>query len=493
MKLKELIRHLPDCKVFGSQEIDITGICTNSKEVSCGDLFIARKGLKHDGKEFIFEAICKGAKAVVANQYDPSINGIAQVIAPITPSTESELADLFYGHPSEKLLTIAITGTNGKTTMSFILKHILDSCMGQCGLIGTIEYNTGRMRKKATRTTPDVVANHKMLQEMIEAGCSSVVMEVTSHALDQGRVDKIDFDIAVFSNLTLEHLDYHRTMENYGTAKKILFDRLGREKGIKERRKWAVVNLDSNWSEYMLRNCMADVISYGIEQAADLRAEEIEFLASGTRVVLSYQEKNLTCFFPFVGRFNVYNCLGAMAAALSQGIPLEKIAESLLSVPPIPGRLQPVFNVLNLKIYVDFAHKPEALLNALMTLNEIKEKQGKLFVVFGCGGDRDRLKRPKMAQACERYADKAIVTNDNPRTEDPMQICEEIVKGFSRPGFFHIELDRRRAIKKAIESATLDDIILIAGKGHETEQIFEHQIISFDDCKIAEEICAEIF
>ena len=398
----------------------------------------------------------------------------------------------YYEHPSQELLMTGITGTNGKTTTSFIIKNLLDSFIGSCGLIGTIEYLIGNHRYQATRTTPDVTTNHKMLREMLLQGCRSAVMEVTSHALDQGRVDKIEFDIAVFSNLTLDHLDYHGTMENYGSAKKKLFEMLGKEKSHKQRAKWAIVNQDSPWTSFMLQGCLANVLSYGIDQPADLQASNIRLEQQETKALISYQGQSFECTWPLVGRFNVYNCLAAMAVPLSQNIPLENIVNHMANMKFVRGRLQLVNNCLGLKIYVDFAHSDDALLNVLATLKEVLPSKGRLIVVFGCGGDRDRSKRPKMAEACEKYADLAIITSDNPRSEDPHQICEEVSTGFTRQDVYQIECDRKAAIQKAIVIASSEDMILIAGKGHETYQIFAHKTIEFDDCKVAAEICTQL-
>lgn len=492
MKLKKLLKDLPECQVKGSKDILVTGISANSKLIAPGNLFIAKKGKTYDGGHYIPEAIQAGASVIATDLFDPSLKQVVQIIHPHLSSIEGALAANYYQHPSQALLMVGITGTNGKTTTSFIIKNLLDCFIGPCGLIGTIEYIVGEHRYQATRTTPDVTTNHKMLREMVSQGCRSAVMEVTSHALDQGRVDKIDFDIAIFSNLTLDHLDYHGTMENYGNAKKKLFDQLGREKSKKKQAKWAIVNQDSPWTPHMLQGCSANILSYGIDNQADLKASNICLEQQGTRATLTYRGQSMNCYWPLVGRFNVYNCLAAMAVGLSQDLPLETVIAYMSKMTFVRGRLQPVENQLGLQIYVDFAHSDDALLNVLATLKEVKTQLGRLIVVFGCGGDRDRTKRPKMAEACESYADLSIVTSDNPRSEDPQKICEEIVAGFSNPNTYLIEIDRRAAIQKAIELARPDDMILIAGKGHETYQVFAHKTIEFDDCKVAADICAHL-
>lgn len=492
MKLKILLNELSGYEVKGSKEIFITGISANSKHIAPGNLFIAKKGKTYDGGEYIREAIEAGAHAIATDLYHPDLEQVVQIIHPNIASIESSLATNYYRHPSEKLLMIGITGTSGKTTTSYIIKNLLEYFLGHCGLIGTIEYIVGEHRYHATHTTPDVVNNHKMLHEMVTQGCRSAVMEVTSHALDQGRIDKIDFDVAVFTNLTHDHLDYHGSMESYGKAKKQLFDRLGNEKGKKKGKKWAIVNQDSPWTPYMLEGCSANILSYGIDHPADLRATHISLEQNGTRAQVTYRDQTVNCYWPLAGRFNVYNCLAAMAVCLTQGISLDFMSSRMSQVSFIRGRLQPVKNALGLKIYVDFSHKLDALKNVLETLKEIKSDKGRLIVVFGCGGDRDRLKRSKMAEVCENYADSCIVTSDNPRSEDPRTICEEIVAGFINPRIYQVEIDRQIAIKKAIESAQPNDIVLIAGKGHETTQIFAHKTIEFDDCRVAADICAQL-
>lgn len=383
---------------------------------------------------------------------------------------------------------VGITGTNGKTTTSFIVRHLLNQLDAPSGLIGTIEYIIGKQRYQATRTTPDVLSNHKMLREMVSHGCQTAVMEVTSHALEQGRVDSIDFDVAIFTNLTLDHLDYHGTMEKYCQAKNKLFRSLQNVPSKKKTwKKTAVVNIDSPWHEKITEGCQAQILTYSTVQPADLQATNITLTSEGTVFNLKYNGQVYHCQSPLVGRFNVYNCLGAIGAALCKGISIEKVIAQLKTIPPVNGRLQPVPNRLNTKIYVDFAHSDDALANVLECLNELKT--GRIITVFGCGGNRDQTKRPKMAQVSEKFSDLSIVTSDNPRTETPDKIASEIVKGFKRQDTYFVELDRRVAIEKAIRLAGPQDIVLIAGKGHETYQIFAHKTIEFDDVKEASLIC----
>ncbi len=498
MKLNKLLKDIPVTQIKGSKDLDITGVCANSKLVAPGNLFIARKGKAKDGSFFIPEAVAAGAVAVVSDIYDPLLSKhVTQVIHPDITILEGLIAANYYRFASQELFMVGITGTNGKTTTSFLVKHILDNIDGACGLIGTIEYITGQHRYQATRTTPDAASTQKMLREMVLQGCRSAVMEVTSHALDQNRVDQIDFDTAVFTNLTLDHLDYHQSMENYAEAKHKLFLRLDPSKHKKANPfgKTAIVNADSNWHKRMLEGCKARIITFAIDSDADLKAENIELSSSGTTLVLNYRGQKARLDWPLVGRYNIYNCLAATAVGLSRQLPLDSIAKTLASVPAVPGRLEVIPNPLGLKIYVDFAHTDDALKNILECLNEFKK--GRLIVVFGCGGNRDASKRPRMAKVCESHADIVIVTSDNPRHEDPSDIARQIVAGFStsphdssrKGASYMVELDRQAAIEKAIDMATPDDVILIAGKGHETHQIFAHKTIEFDDRKMARQLC----
>ena len=488
IKLKRLLKDLPVNCVKGSKDISITGICSNSKLAGPGYLFIAKKGMNDDGARYIPEAISAGASAVLTDIYNPSLKNITQIIHSNVACIESALAASYYQNPSHELFMVGITGTNGKTTTSFLIRHLLDQFNGPCGLIGSIEYIIGSYRYRATHTTPDVVANHKMLREMIAQGCRSAVMEVTSHALMQDRVEKIDFDVAVFSNLTLDHLDYHHTMDNYCSAKNRLFRTLGQFKG--KNVKMAIINADSPWSGKITEGCQTACLTYGIQNRADLRASNIRLGMHGTELDISYQNKTLSCAWPLIGRFNVYNVLSAMGVGLSKGLSLEEIVDKISTISSIQGRLQAVENDLNLKIFVDFAHTDDALLNVLETLSELKK--GRIITIFGCGGDRDKTKRPKMAAVSERYSDISIVTLDNPRSENPESICQDIVKGFTRRDSYMIELDRHSAIKKAIQMASTNDIILIAGKGHEAYQIFSHKTIEFDDAQVAASICLQM-
>lgn len=486
MKLKKLLKDIPIASVKGSREVEITGICANSKLVSPGSLFVAKKGRVDDGNQYISEAVSAGAAAVLTDIYDPSLKNVVQIIHPNAAQIEGAIAAQYYQFPSEQLFMVGITGTNGKTTTAFLIKHLLDKLKLPCGLMGTIEYIIGDHRYHAVRTTPDVHTNHKLLREMCLNGCRAAVMEVTSHAMDQGRVAHIHYDVAIFTNLSLDHLDYHRSMEKYCEAKNLLFRSLGTGK---KKSAHAVVNVDSPWHKQILEGCKAKLLTYGIENSADLRASNIHMEGKGNHFDVTFGGKTVTFFSPLVGRFNIYNCLAAIAVGMIRGESLETLSQLLPTFPSVAGRLEPVPNNLDIKIYVDFAHSDDALVNVLQCLREFKK--GRLITVFGCGGDRDRTKRPKMAQAAEEGSDICIVTSDNPRSENPEAICQEIVAGFKNPKNHLVEPDRYAAIEKAIVLAEPGDMILIAGKGHEKYQIFAHKTIEFDDSKIAAQICVK--
>lgn len=474
MKLKYLLKDLP-VTVEGSKEIEITGITANSKQVAPGNLFLAKKGLTYDGTKFIPDAIAAGAVAVVTDSYDPFFNCV-QVISSDIPSIEAALASRFYSYPAEKLFLVGITGTNGKTTTSYLVKHLLAQEKELCGLIGTIEWIIGETILPSTHTTPDVITLTKLFYDMASHECQSAVMEVSSHALVQGRVQGVPFDVAIFTNLTLDHLDYHGTIENYAAAKAQLFSMLSKE-GC------AIYNIDDPWHRRMLQDCCAQRLSYGFSDRADLRASHVALNADGMQFVIEYQNRMMAVSSPLIGRFNVYNLLAAIGVGIARHFPLEAIIENLKSFKKVAGRLERVSNARGLNVFVDYAHTDDALRNVLETLQEFKT--GKIITVFGCGGDRDASKRPKMASVAEAFSDFVIVTTDNPRQEDPKEIIRQILPGFTQPDRFTVTVDRREAIHQAIALAKAEDIVLIAGKGHETYQIFSHQTELFDDREVA--------
>jgi len=483
MKLKKLLSGISVEAVKGSKEVEITGICTSSASAHPGSLFIAKKGRTHDGTKFIPEAINAGSVAVVTDIYDPFLQNIVQIIHPNPAEIEPELLAAFYEKAAEKLFLVAVTGTNGKTTCAYLIRHLLEGMGKPCGLIGTIEKIVGKHHFPSTLTTSDLSTNYKLFYEMVSQGCTSAVMEVSSHALDQKRVYTLDFDAAIFTNLTQDHLDYHKTMEEYAAAKAKLFASLGSySKSLKAKEpKIAILNADSPWAPRMAQECQVPILTYGLEKPADLMPKHIRLEPKGTECIMTYQGEEAFFACDLIGRFNVYNCLAALALGLSCGGNLKEMCHILNSFKAAPGRLQRVSD----HIFVDYAHTDDALKNVLETLREIKK--GRLILVFGCGGNRDMAKRPKMGKVAEELADAVIVTSDNPRLEDPTEIIAQVLKGFSDKSTACVEVDRKSAIEKAIRMAAPEDIVLIAGKGHENYQIFADKTIAFDDVAIAHE------
>ena len=462
MKLKKLIKGL-NIKVKGSREIEITGICSHSQFVTPGNVFIAKRGKTFDAAAFIPEAIRTGAVAILTDIYNPFLQGVTQLITPELEEMEAIFAKRYYETEKSPLYTIGITGTNGKTTTAYLIHHLVPDF----GLMGTIETIIGKDRFANPLTTVDVVTNHKTFRDMREQGLKGVVMEVTSHALDQNRVSGIDFDSGIFTNLSQDHLDYHKTLGNYFKAKQKLFENCHQ----------TIYNRDDPWSEQIERGG----ITFGIDRSSDLQAKNLRFSLEKTTFDLHYEGTITPIEVPLIGKFNVYNVLAALAAALSKGEPVKSVREKLLTFPGVIGRLERIGNPKGLHVFVDFAHTPEALASVLQTLHGLK--MGKILTVFGCGGERDREKRPKMGAIAEKYSDVLIITSDNPRFEDPQLICQEIAAGLSKAPW--IEVDRKVAIERAISMAKGEDLVLIAGRGHESFQKIRGRIIPFDDREVA--------
>lgn len=478
MKLRKLIADLSIEVYKGGQDIEVTGLCIHSKLVAPGNLFIAKKGSCDDGNKYIEEAIQSGAAAILTDMRNPFLKEVVQLIHPAPAAIEAELAARYYGFLSKSLFTVGITGTNGKTTTSYLIKHFLDHLGLPCGLIGTIEYIMGSHRFEAKLTTPDSITNQKLLKEMVKQGCRSAVMEVSSQGLAQGRTKYIDFNVAIFTNLTQDHLDYHGTMEAYASEKAKLFREL-------DPTSIAIVNEESEWTSFLMKECRAPLLTYGFSPNADLYADAISLSDSKSIFRVHYRSQEALFTSDLIGRYNILNCLCAIGTCLSKGFDLDKLPPILKSFQSVPGRLEKVENLRQLPIFVDYAHTPDALEKVLNCLREIKK--GKIITVFGCGGDRDRGKRPKMGQVAALGSDFTIITSDNPRSEIPQKICSEIAAGFNHANF-SIIVDRKEAIAQAIEMASSKDLILIAGKGHETYQHFSFQTIPFDDRKVAQEI-----
>lgn len=473
-RIAHIRKILPNVSIYGDDTQEILGLSENSKEMCPGYVYFARKGIKHDGKQFVQEAIDKGAVAIVLEAYDPSI-ALTQIVHSSVVEAESAIADWFFGSCSKNIYLVGITGTCGKTTTSYIVKQFFENLGFPCGLIGSVEYIAGSFKKSASRTTPDNIMNQFLLADMVHSGMECCAMEVTSHAMLQGRVENLSFRVGVFTNITHEHLDYHKTMEQYIAAKNLFFRSLPEDA-------YAIVNIDDPRYKEVLDGCKASFLSYGIEKQADLMAKDIQ----GSSFILSYRKDAQRVQIPLVGRFNIYNTLAAIGVLLTKGIPFEKIISVLPQIKAPPGRLEQVYNSCGFSIFVDHAHKEDALAKVLPVLREATK--GKLITVFGCGGDRDRFKRPKMAKVVESFSDLAIVTSDNPRSEDPEAIIEEIITGFSQKKY-EVYPDREQAIFRAIQIADTDDCILIAGKGDEKQQIFARNTIPFDDVVVAQRGC----
>ncbi len=481
MQLKTLAAALPTRQVIGTIDRAVESIAYDSRRVQRNGLFVALRGEKADGHEFIGSAIEKGASVIVTEREEQH----PRVTCLVVEDTRAALADLsanFYGHPAWKLKLAAVTGTNGKTTTTFLIKHICEKAGLRCGLIGTVRYEIGERILPAIRTTPESLDLQELLAQIVNAGCRAAAMEVSSHALAQDRTRGLEWNVAVFTNLTQDHLDFHGTMESYFDSKAKLFSRLGSQE--KKRKPVAIVNIDDRYGEQLLKKIdqRVAVVTYGRSVRADFRASNYRVEFSGSSYQLDAHGKSYLVRVPLIGGFNVANSVAALAAANAMGISLRGAVLSLGKSPQVPGRLELVPAKRQFQVFVDYAHTPDALRNVLKTLRELEPYR--LIVVFGCGGNRDREKRPLMGEMVDRHADYAIVTSDNPRKEDPNAIIVEIEKGF-RSSHYEKMVDRTQAIDRAITLAQPRDIVLIAGKGHENYQEFADHTVPFDDIQVA--------
>ncbi|AMA72568.1 UDP-N-acetylmuramoyl-L-alanyl-D-glutamate--2,6-diaminopimelate ligase [Aneurinibacillus thermoaerophilus] len=480
MQLEQLLAPLALWRATGNVKTNITGIEVDSRKVKPGDLFICLPGFTVDGHDFAVKAVERGAVAVLA-QREVSVH-VPVVYVPDTKRAMAVLADRFFGHPTQHMKIIGVTGTNGKTTTTYLIERILGEAGHPTGIIGTIEMRLGDEVREVKNTTPEALDLQRAFRWMKDKGAEYAAIEVSSHALDMGRVRGVRFATGVFTNLTQDHLDYHKTMENYLQAKGLLFSQLGNEYD-NERMKYAVLNADDPASETFARITPAQIITYGIRNAADVRARDILITANGTRLTIDTFVGSMTLTLRMIGNFNIYNALAATAACLVEGIPLEQIKATLEKVEGVRGRFERVDAGQDFTVIVDYAHTPDSLENVLKTIREFAE--GKVYCIVGCGGDRDRTKRPIMASIAARYADVAVITSDNPRSEDPKAIIDEMVAGLIADGVneerYFTRVDRREAIREAIHRAAPSDVVLIAGKGHETYQILKDKTIHFDD------------
>ncbi|WP_445488418.1 UDP-N-acetylmuramoyl-L-alanyl-D-glutamate--2,6-diaminopimelate ligase [Niallia sp. 03133] len=485
MQLKQLLKSLQPYTPYIGEDVDILSIENDNRKVKQGSLFICIKGFTVDGHNFAQNAYEAGAVAVIAEK---SLNlPIPVIVVKDTKKASSILADAFYSHPTQKLQLIGITGTNGKTTTSHLVEAILKEAKQKTGIIGTMYTKINDEIQETKNTTPEPVALQKIFHQMIESGVETAVMEVSSHALVEGRVFGCDYDVAVFTNLSQDHLDYHGTMEDYKRAKGLLFTRLGNTFSA-EKPKYAILNNDDTCSKEYSEQTTALVLTYGIDNDADVSAENISITASGTSFLLHTPIGDYPVCIKMVGKFSVYNALASIATGIVCGIPIELIITAIEKVEGVSGRFETVDAGQDFSVIVDYSHTPDSLENALKTVKQFAEEN--IYVVVGCGGDRDKTKRPLMAKiACEN-ATHAIFTSDNPRSEDPIQILNDMEAGVIGESYKVIE-DRKKAIFYAVNKAKAKDVLLIAGKGHETYQQIGADVFDFDDRLIAKEAIEE--
>jgi len=483
MLLRELFKGiysktLPD----NFQDFDVIGISCDSREEQKDGLFVALPGAKFNGEDFIKEAILKGSRIIAACHATTlglrmAHENILFLDVDDPKSFLYAIAQRFYGNPSQRIKSIGITGTNGKTTITYLIESIIHAAAKKCGVIGTVNYRIGKNIIPSKLTTPGFLDNQRYLSQLVGAGGDYCVMEASAHALAQGRLEGIHFSQGIFTNLTQDHLDYFKDMEDYFTAKALLFKNLSLTST-------AIINVDDKYGRRLCPVTKSKVITYAIDRPADLRARHITFDLSGSRFEILFGDDIIKIHTRFIGKHNIYNILAAFAWGLSEHIYPERIRRGIEDLTHVPGRLEAVDNDKGIYIFIDYAHTPDGLVNVLKALRAVSLQ--KIILVFGCGGDRDRGKRPKMAKAASELADYSIVTSDNPRSEDPQAIIDEMVAGFEQNNF-EICVDRKEAIGRALHLAQKDQIILIAGKGHEDYQIFNDRTIEFNEREIVKE------
>lgn len=488
MKLEWLARNIGcPVPVSGTWDVDIKGLAYDSRQVKPGFLFIAVPGRQQDGAAFIDDALKRGAAAVIGES-SLALRHVPYLQVPDARMALADVACAYFAHPSAALDVFGVTGTNGKTTVAYMLRALLTAWGRRPGLISSVCYEMGTRRIPANRTTPEAPDVQALLRKMQQAGCDSVVMEVSSHALDQHRVRGMDFDVALYTNLSRDHLDYHGNMDSYFEAKRKLFSGLGQD----NKTTVAVINLDDPWGRRLVTDLSGETVSvmtYGTVAEADVRAEDIVLESDGSRFMLRTPWGATPMYLRQLGRFNVSNALAAVAACGARGMGLDGMVRALHTMPGVPGRLQLVTAGQPFNVFVDYAHTDDALKNVLCILREITA--GRIVLVFGCGGDRDRGKRAPMGAVAERYADQVFITSDNPRTEDPEAVIADIMAGVEDGSHCACCVDREEAIRAALREARAGDAVLIAGKGHENYQEFGHTIIPFDDAEVARRILNE--
>lgn len=492
MDLHALLEHVPGYEIHRAATRDsVTGLAYDSREVQPGDVFVCWQGLQYDGHAFVDDAYRRGAVAAVTERPVPGEGGL--VVVPNGREALARLSAAFYGFPSRRLRLIGVTGTNGKTTTTHLIKAVLEQAGHKVGLIGTIHHLIGNEVLKTHRTTPESLDLQRLLFHMTERGMEYAVMEVSSHAMALRRTVGTEYDVAVFTNLSRDHLDFHADLDEYTDTKAQLFAALAPD-GTKPR-KAAIINMDDSRAPVMYDKARVPVIGYGIDARTDLTARSVQVRPEGVSYEVTTPAGVLSLRLQLTGRFNVYNSLAALAVGWHEGVPLPFIRTALEQLPGIPGRLERIQRGQPFTVLVDYAHTPDSLENVLHTCRSFAA--GRIIVVFGCGGERDKEKRPVMGEVAARLSDVVIITADNPRSEQPEDIAREIEvgvrRGGKRPGEYEVIVERRDAIRKAIHAARPGDIVLIAGKGHETTQVFHDRTIHFDDREEAARALKERF
>ncbi len=476
MDLSTIIKNIKTEEVLNFKDVDIKGISYNSNTINSHEIFVCLKGEHVDGHDFAQSAFEKGAVALMCER--PLNIEIPQLIVKSTQESIADLAAIFYHNPSYELNLMGVTGTNGKTTVCHLVQKIFEQARKKCALIGTLGYKLSSKDDylEAKHTTPQAPQMQETLQKILKADVLNVITEVSSHALEQFRVKNCNFSGAIFTNLTQDHLDYHITMENYFNAKAKLF------KGLKKGN-FAVINNDDKYAKRLIEliNKDANILTYGVKNKSDLMAKNVEFMSDGVAFDCCYKDKTLSFKLHLNGMFSVYNSLAAIGAALASGIELETIKEALEDTRSVAGRFEIVQT--NPMVIVDYAHTPDGLENILRAARELTPKNGNLICMFGCGGNRDCTKRPKMGKIAQQLCDKIVITSDNPRQEDPQQIITDILSGLTliNPKTVFVESDRHLAIKLLKDISSENDVLVLAGKGHENYQILADKTIHFDD------------
>lgn len=482
MKLKQVINQIPYTVLKGNLDSDIKGIAYDSRQVKPGFLFVCITGFMTDGHLYAEQAVAQGAVAVLAEREIDLPGTVTLVCTENTRLALPVLASNFYNEPSRDLRVIGVTGTNGKTTTTHLIQAILQEAGRKTGIMGTLYARIDDYEHEIGRTTPEALEIEEFMDIVRRHHGDGVVMEVSSHALDLGRVDKINFDVAVFTNLTQDHLDYHKTMEEYKNCKLKLFKQIPVADDT-----FCIINADDAYADDFINTASKLAYTYGINQSADVKAVNLKTGLKGTKFKVNYSGGSFDINIQLIGLFSVYNALAAIAFALREGIAPAVIKAALQKIKGVPGRFEQVDAGQDFTVIVDYAHTPDGLENILATAKQLVEKR--LITVFGCGGDRDKTKRPLMGEIAARYSDFTVVTSDNPRSEEPQAIINDITPGVEKVAGarYAIIVDRREAIRHAVNLARKGDMVIIAGKGHETYQLVKGQVLDFDDRIVATE------